>query len=156
MSCAGLDRQLLVESPHTPFARELDRLGVGELERVDEVTSHQVGLGKPGQLEDAASDREHAAVLVGDDHARVGRWVVVVEELEQEPEAAVPAGGRLRREALARVDVERALLALGTDVVRHAGQGSHGRPGGSSRDPPRQGCCKVARPTVLAWMSTGG
>ena len=54
----------------------------------------------------------------------VGRRVVVVEQLEEEAEAAVLAGRRLRREALAPVDVERALLALRADVVRHGGQRS--------------------------------
>src|SRR5256885_977130 len=41
------------------------------------------------------------------------------EQQEEEPEAAVPARGRLRGEPFTRVDVERALLAPGTDVVRH-------------------------------------
>ena len=36
----------------------------------------------------------------------------------------MPARRRLRREALTRVDVERALLAMRADVVRHGGQGS--------------------------------
>ena len=115
------DRELLAEAPHAPFAGELDRLGVGEVQRIDDVASHQVRLGEAGQLEDAPADREHAALLVGDEQAGVGRRVVVVEQLEEEPEPAVPAGGRLHGEALACVDVERALLALRTDVVRHEG-----------------------------------
>ena len=92
-------------------------------ERLDDVAAHQVGLGEAGQLEDAAADREHAAVAVGDDEARVGRRVVVVEQLEEEAEAAVPARRRLVRESLLRVDVERALLAPRADEVRHGGPG---------------------------------
>ena len=110
-------------SRRTPHSRASSTgFGVGELQRLDDVAAHQVGLGEAGQLEDAAADREHAPLLVGDDETRVGRGVVVVEQLEEEAEAAVPAGGRLRREALAGVDVERALLAPWADVVRHGGR----------------------------------
>ena len=152
LAAARADRQLLAEAPHAPFARELDGLGVGEVQRIDDVAPHQVGLGETGQLEDAAADREHAALLVGDEQAGVGRRVVVVEQLEEEPEPAVPAGGRLHREAFARIDVERALLALRADVVRHEG-GSVARRYGVART--AYPCARNARLRASRPLSDG-
>ena len=55
----------------TPHSRASSTgLRVGELQRLDDVAAHQVGLREPRQLEDAAADREHAALLVGDDACR--------------------------------------------------------------------------------------
>src|SRR5262249_32290955 len=118
---ARRDRELLTESADAPLAGELDRLRIGELQRLDDVTAHQVGLRETSELEDAPARREHAPVTVGDDKARVGSGVVVVEQLEEEAEAAVAARRGLLRKALLRVDVDRALLAAWADEVRHGG-----------------------------------
>ena len=47
-AAARADRELLAEPAHAPFARELDRLRVGEAAGLDDVAAHQVGSsGKP-------------------------------------------------------------------------------------------------------------
>jgi hypothetical protein len=79
----------------------------------------QVGLAVTGQLEDAAADGEHSRLLVADDETCCRRGVVVLQQLEQEAESAASARGRVLREALARIVVDRALFAVGTDEERH-------------------------------------
>ncbi len=70
LPAARADRELLAEPADAPLAGQLDRLRVGEGQCLDDIPAHQVGLGEAGQLEDAAPDREHAPLLVGDDEAR--------------------------------------------------------------------------------------
>ena len=99
---------MLAEAANAPFADELERPRVGERERRRDVASDQIGLAEAGQLEDAAPCGEHARVLVADDEARGRSGVVVLQELEEEAEAAATALGRLRREPLhAIVSTER-------------------------------------------------
>src|SRR4051794_32863646 len=124
MAAARADRELLAETAHAPLACKLHGLRVGELKRIDDVAPHQVRLWESRQLEDASPDRQHAALLVGHEHPGVRRRVVVVEDLEEEPEPAPAAGGRLLGGALARGDVERTLLSFWAKVVRHAAQRS--------------------------------
>ena len=88
-SCSPSRRTPHSRASSTGFASE-------KLQRLDDVAADQLGLREAGQLEDAAADREHPPLLVGDEQARVGRRVVVVEQLEEEAEAAVVAGRRLR------------------------------------------------------------
>src|SRR5206468_10947580 len=96
-----------------------DRLGVGEAEPLDEVAPHQVLFLVARELEDALARGEDAGVLVADDEARGLRRVVVVQQFEHEAEAALVAGRRLLREALAAVVVDSAVLAARADVERH-------------------------------------
>ena len=106
--------ELLVEAPHAPFERELRGvlllLEAGEPEARDQVGAEQVALVPAGQLEDAAPDREDARALVGDDEARAGRGVVVVDQLEEEAEAAVAAGdGLVENPSTPSMSIERCL-----------------------------------------------
>ena len=96
---------------------------VGERERLDDLAADEVGVAVPGQLEDAAPGGEDARVAVADDEAGLGRRVVVLEQLVEEPERAAPALDGLRREPVVPVEVDRALLAVGADEERHAGAG---------------------------------
>src|SRR5678815_3148938 len=50
---------------------------------------------------------------------RVRAWVMVLEQLEEEPEAAAMAGDRLLGQPFVPVVVDRAVLAVRTDEVRH-------------------------------------
>ena len=66
-----------------------------------------------GQLEHALADGEDAHVAVAGEHARVGSGIVVVEQLEEEAEAAAGAAGGLVGEAVAAVGVHGAGPQLG-------------------------------------------
>ena len=79
----------------------------------------QVGLAVPGELEHAATDRDDASVVVTDDEGRVGARVVVLEQLEQEPEAALRAADGLVAQPLAAILVDDAPLAVRADEERH-------------------------------------
>src|SRR5690349_8200423 len=120
---SGPQLQLLAETADAPFERELRGIALGleavEPEALDDVRAHQVFLAEPGQLEDPAADREDPPVAVADDHAGRRCRVVVLHQLEQEAEAAVVAGDRLVVEALLAVNVDRPLLAVRADEVRH-------------------------------------
>ena len=121
-SCAHA--QPLAEPAHAPLARQargvLAVLEAAQAEALHQVVAHQVAVAIAGELEDTAADREDAARRVADDHARRGRRVVVVHELEEEPETAAAALNLLLREALETVRVDRAVLAVRADVERHA------------------------------------
>ena len=113
-----LERQ--AELPDTPFADDGHRIGIGEREHVDHVPSHQVAFLEARQLEHAASRGEHPGVAVADDEPGRRRRIVVLEQLEDEAEAAAAALQRLRaREPLEAVDVDRAVLAVRADVDGH-------------------------------------
>ena len=64
------------------------------------------------------------ALLIADEEGRVGRRVVVVEQLEEEAEAAPLAGDGLAQHTLATVVIERPVLAVRADEERHRFQGS--------------------------------
>src|SRR5215813_2478686 len=65
--------QVLVQTPHAPFERELDRvlllLESGESESGHHVGAEHLVLAPAAQLEDAATDCENAALLVAGDEA---------------------------------------------------------------------------------------
>ena len=123
MPGAGADLELLAQLPHAPLADDLDRRRVRERERLDDLAADEVGVAVARQLEDAASRGEHPRVAVAHDEARLGRRVVVLEQLVEEPERAAPALDGLRRESVVAVEVDRALLAVRADEERHAGAG---------------------------------
>ena len=116
---ARAELEPLAEAAHAPLANELETGRVGERQRGCEVASDQVGLAKAGELEDAAPDGEHPGLAVADDEAGGGGGVVVLEQLEEKAEAAAAALGRIPREAVVAVDVDRALAAVGADEDRH-------------------------------------
>jgi hypothetical protein len=74
-----------------------------------------------GELERAPPAGDDAALLVGREERRVGRRVVVVEQLEQEAEAAVRAAAGLAAEPGVALGLGRAAGALRADEqVGHA------------------------------------
>src|SRR5262245_32072851 len=123
---ARAKQELLTEAPDAPLERERDRalalLVAVEPECLHDVLPHQLALAVAGQLEDAAAGGDEAAGVVARDEARVRRRVVVVEQLEQEPEAAALARDCLAQQTLPPVVVERAVLAVRADEIRHDGQ----------------------------------
>jgi len=63
MSASGADREPLGRAGARPTpAPSSTGLSSENVQRVDDIAAHQISLGKPRQLEDAATDREHAAV----------------------------------------------------------------------------------------------
>ena len=120
---ARAELELLAEPPHAPFERERDRAAAVreavEPERLDDVLAHQLALAVAGQLEDAAARGEDPPARGRTRRGRRRRRVVVVEQLEEEAEAAPLARDRLARETLPAVVVDRAVLAVRADEVRH-------------------------------------
>jgi hypothetical protein len=117
-----LQLELLAHPAHAPFERDLRRVLPVEArdpERLDHVPAHQVLLAVAGELEDVAPGREHPCVLVAHHEAGVRRRVVVLEQLEEEAEAAAVARDRLLRQALHPVVVDRPVLAVRADEVGH-------------------------------------
>ncbi len=86
---------------------------------VDEVSTEQVDVAKARQLEDPSACGEDAGLRVAHDEAGGRRRVVVLEQLEQEPEAAAPTLRGLRREPVEPVGVDGALTAVRADEDRH-------------------------------------
>src|SRR5947209_14428657 len=118
----------LAHSTDAPLERQCGRVAIGceagETQALDDVTAEQVGLGVAGQLEHSTSGGDDATLLVTDDEARVRRGVVVVHQLEQEPEAAALACDRDVVDLLQPVVVDGSLLAVGTDEERHTTNGT--------------------------------
>ena len=118
---ARAQRRGLAELTHAPLAHRLDRRTRRRAPSAStSVATEQVGVAKPGQLEHVPADRQHAGLRVADDEPGRGRRVVVLEQLEQEPEAAAAALRGLGREPLEPVDVDRALAAVRADEDGHA------------------------------------
>src|SRR6476469_10893737 len=115
--------ELLVQTAHAPLERKLDRvlllLKSREPEGGDHVRAEHIPLAPAAQLENAATDCEDAAFLVAGDEAGRRRRVVVVHELEEEAEAAVMARDGFVEHPFLAVDVDRPLLAVRADEVRH-------------------------------------
>src|SRR5207245_582141 len=92
----------------------------GQPEAIDDVRPEQLLLSESGELEDAAPAGEDPSLLVADHEPGVRRRVVVVHQLEEESEATALAGDRDVVELLDAIVVDRALLAVRADEVRHA------------------------------------
>src|ERR1700751_5260234 len=111
MARSSAELDLLVQAPHAPLERKLDRVLLlresRETERVDDVGAEHLGLAPAAQLEDAAPAREDAALLIAGDQAGRRRGVIVFHQFEQEAESAVMARDGLVVEALLAVDVDR-------------------------------------------------
>src|SRR4051812_11180424 len=92
-----------------------------EAEHVGDGAADDLLVGQAGQLARAAATADHATLLVAHEEGGVRRRVVVVEQLEQEPEAALRAAAWLVPEALLAIGRGRALTAVGADEqVRHS------------------------------------
>ena len=75
--------------------------------KAETLRAHQLGLAVAGQLEHARPEARIRAVAVARDEAGARSRVVVVEQLEEEAEPASLARGRLTREPLEAVVVDR-------------------------------------------------
>src|SRR4029450_11678479 len=108
---------------HAPFEGKLRRVPVrepGEPEAVDGLRAEELLLAEASELADAPPAREDAAVAVADDEPGVRPGVVVVHQLKEEPEPAALAGDRHAVDLLETVVVDRAVLAVWADEVRHS------------------------------------
>src|SRR6185503_15224929 len=88
-------------------------------ESLSDTSTEKLWLAIAGQLENALADGDDAPLLVADDEPRSRGRVVVVEELEEEAEAAVGAAHGLVRQILPAVVVDRPPSAVRADEVRH-------------------------------------
>ena len=77
-------------------------------------------VGEAGQLEAASAGVDHARLLVADEEGGVGRRVVVVEQLEDEAEAALRAALGARAEAGRAVGAQLPVPAVRADEKRHS------------------------------------
>src|SRR5207237_645344 len=97
-------------------------LAVGELEAEDVVdpAADRLLVRQPGELLRAAPAGDDPALLVAGEEGGVGRRVVVVEELEEEAEAAVRAALGEVAEALSALGLAYVVAALGLpdDLLR--------------------------------------
>ena len=92
----------LVEHAHAPLERGGDVVAALvelEVEHVVHRTADHVEVTEPGELARAAACADQASLLVEDEERRIRSRVVVVEQLEQEPESAALAGLRASLEA---------------------------------------------------------
>src|SRR5688572_7437565 len=123
LACPRTKLDLLAEPPHAPLEGQRDRalpvLEAAEAECVDHVLAHQLALAVSRELENAAAGCEDAPGAVAGYEARVRGGVVVVEELEEEAEAATLARDRMAEEALPAVVVDGAVLAVRADEEGH-------------------------------------
>ena len=117
------DLELLPHLADAPLAHDLDGCAVREGERLRDLAADQVRVAVARQLEHAPPGCEHARISITHDEAGLGRRVVILEQLVEESECAAPTLESLRGEAVVPVEVDRALLAVRADEVRHAGAG---------------------------------
>src|SRR5207248_7675964 len=93
---------------------------------VDRTTDDPLGV-EPGQLPGAPPGADEVAVLVADEERSVRRGVVVVEQLEQEAEAALGAAACLAAKSCVAVRRRAAVPAVGAhEMVGHR-RGPKGR-----------------------------
>src|SRR3954453_16724908 len=127
-----MDHHGLVEHADAPLERRADVV-VAVLKVEPEHLLHRaadhVGVAEAGELAGAAAGADQAALLGGDEEGGVGRWVVVVEQLEQEAVATVRAAARAVAKPGGAVDGDAAVPAVGADEVRHEGFSRLGRRG---------------------------
>ena len=90
---------------------------VAEPETVDDLMTDQVALAVPGYRRRGVAGGDDPPLRVADDQRRRGTGVVVLEQLEQEPEAALGASQRLA--VLIALGRRGAPRAVGADEHRH-------------------------------------
>jgi hypothetical protein len=92
-------------------------LPAGEVqpENVLHLAADDLLVGEPGELARAAAAADHAALLIADEERGVRGGVIVVQELEEEAEAALGAALRLVAEPRGAVGLGGALTAVGAD-----------------------------------------
>src|SRR4051794_34888977 len=109
---------------HAPLKRCADGIAILvelEVENFLDRPAHHVLLAEPGELAHAASDTYYARVGVANEESRIRSGVIVVQQLEQEAEAALLAAASALGETGRPLGAERAVSAVGADEVRHCG-----------------------------------
>src|SRR4051812_43628498 len=114
----GVDLHGLAERAHAPLQDGADVVGAvleHEAQHLADVAADDALVVEARQLERAAATADHAALLVTDEEGGVRGGVVVVEQLEEEAEAALRAALRLAGEAGGAIALGTAIAAAGTD-----------------------------------------
>src|SRR5262245_41501595 len=113
----------LAELAHAPLQDGADMVGPAfevEPEDLADLATHDLLVREPGELPCAPAAADDAPGLVADEESGVRRGIVVVQQLEEETEAALGASARLVPEPLLTVCCARALTAVGADEqMRH-------------------------------------
>src|SRR4051812_23962022 len=113
----------LVEHAHAPLERCADVVVAAlevEPQHFLDRAADDVRVAEAGELAGASAGADQAALLVADEERRVGGRVVVVEQLEDEAEAALRAAARAVAEAGRALAGDAAVTAVGADEVGHA------------------------------------
>src|SRR4051794_27803759 len=114
----------LTHATDAPFECERRRVPIrrepAQAEALDDVAAEQILLREARELEHAATGRDDPSLLVADHEAGARRRVVVVHQLEEEAEATPLARDGHVVDLLQPVVVDRPLLAVRADEVRHA------------------------------------
>src|SRR5207244_10090945 len=111
------------QHPDAPLQRCVDRVlpvHEGEAEDVLDRPADRGLVPEPGELEAAAPAPDHAGLVVADEEGRVRVRVVVVEQLEEESEAAFLAAARRGAEARGPLGGSAPVSAVGTNEDGHA------------------------------------
>src|SRR3954451_625643 len=112
----------LVENAHSPLERGADVV-VARLELEAEHLLHRaadhVVVAEARELARTAAGADQSSVLVADEECGVGRRVVIVEQFEDEAEAALRAAARPIPESGGALAVDAAVSAVGADEVGH-------------------------------------
>ena len=115
----------LVQNADAPLESGADVvIPVLELEPEDLVDGppDHLEIAEAGELPSAPPGADQAALLVAEEERRVGRRVVVVEELEKEPETALLAPASAALKACRPLGGDAAISAAGADEVRHGAE----------------------------------
>src|SRR4051812_42489436 len=117
-----MDGHGLVEHPHAPFERRADVV-VPALELQSQHLLYgapdHVVVAEAGELARATAGADEPRLLVADEERGVGRRVVVVEQLEDEAEAALRAAASAVPETGRALARDAAVAAVGADEVGH-------------------------------------
>src|ERR671932_1125563 len=122
----GMDGHRLVEHTDPPLEGGADVVvAVLELEPehlLDRPTDH-VEVAEPRELAGPAAGADEPRLLVANEERRIGCGVVVVEQLEQETEAALPARAGAALEPGCALAAEHPVSTVRTDEVWHGSLG---------------------------------
>src|SRR5512133_812900 len=114
---------MLSEPPDAPFECERRRISpvlvARQREALHHLAAHELVLAIARQLEDATTRGEDPPLLVADHESRAGCRVVVVDQLEEETEAAAVARDGLLRQPFLAIVIDRPFLAVRADEVGH-------------------------------------
>ena len=103
----GVDLNLLIKRAHAPLQNRPNRIALLSKAQAEYITNwapNNALVIEPCQLECAASAGDYAGVVVTDEERRIWSRKVVIEQFEDESEAALFAAFRLSAETVAGID----------------------------------------------------